>query len=76
MLQEIAGGRQPFSWAIKNAKTPAIIAGAGIFEREDKDAIFSVVESIVKSANVIRPDWNGHNALLFHAGPAAAEILV
>ncbi|XP_057521684.1 NADH dehydrogenase [ubiquinone] iron-sulfur protein 1, mitochondrial-like [Amaranthus tricolor] len=71
-LQEIAEGRHSFFSAIKNAKNPAIIVGAGLFEREDKDAILSVVEAIAKSANVIRPDWNGLNVLLLNASQAAA----
>ncbi|XP_057521685.1 NADH dehydrogenase [ubiquinone] iron-sulfur protein 1, mitochondrial-like [Amaranthus tricolor] len=71
-LQEIAEGRHSFFSAIKNAKNPAIIVGAGLFEREDKDAILSVVETIAKSANVIRPDWNGLNVLLLNASQAAA----
>ena len=71
-LQEISEGRHSFFSAIKNAKNPAIIVGAGLFEREDKDAILSVVEAIAKSANVIRPDWNGLNVLLLNASQAAA----
>ncbi|CAO2816404.1 unnamed protein product [Amaranthus hypochondriacus] len=71
-LQEIAEGRHSFFSVIKNAKNPAIIVGAGLFEREDKDAILSVVETIAKSANVIRPDWNGLNVLLLNASQAAA----
>ncbi|KMS99190.1 hypothetical protein BVRB_2g047050 [Beta vulgaris subsp. vulgaris] len=71
-LLEIAEGRHSFFSAIKNAKNPAIIVGAGLFEREDKDAILSSVETIAKSANVIRPDWNGLNVLLLNAAQAAA----
>ncbi|XP_050229620.1 NADH dehydrogenase [ubiquinone] iron-sulfur protein 1, mitochondrial [Mercurialis annua] len=71
-LLEIAEGRHPFFSAISNAKNPAIIVGAGIFEREDKDAIFSAVEAIAKKANAVRPDWNGFNVLLHHAAQAAA----
>lgn len=71
-LVEIAEGRHPFTSALLNAKNPAIIVGAGIFEREDKDAIFSVVESIAKKGNVVRPDWNGLNVLLLNAAQAAA----
>ncbi|KAK3039340.1 hypothetical protein RJ639_028740 [Escallonia herrerae] len=71
-LKEIAEGRHPFCSALKNAKNPAIIVGAGIFERNDKDAVFSVVEAIVKQGNVIRPDWNGFNVLLLNAAQAAA----
>ncbi|XP_057501132.1 NADH dehydrogenase [ubiquinone] iron-sulfur protein 1, mitochondrial [Actinidia eriantha] len=71
-LTEIAENRHPFCSALSNAKNPAIIVGAGIFERQDKDAIFSVVESIAKHCNAIRPDWNGLNVLLLNAAQAAA----
>lgn len=71
-LIEIAEGRHPFFSTLSSAKNPVIIVGAGIFERKDYDAIFSAVESIAKSANVIRPDWNGFNVLLLHAAQAAA----
>ncbi|KAF2295548.1 hypothetical protein GH714_033173 [Hevea brasiliensis] len=71
-LVEIAEGRHPFFSTILNAKNPAIIVGAGIFERMDKDAIFSTVETIAKKGNVVRPDWNGLNVLLLNAAQAAA----
>lgn len=71
-LTELAEGRHPFCSAISNAKNPVIIVGAGLFEREDKDAIFATVEAIAKKHNVIRPDWNGLNVLLLNAAQAAA----
>lgn len=71
-LTEIAEGHHPFSSTLKSAKNPAIIIGAGIFERKDKDAILSVVESITKQGNVITPEWNGLNILLLNAAQAAA----
>ncbi|XP_022143331.1 NADH dehydrogenase [ubiquinone] iron-sulfur protein 1, mitochondrial [Momordica charantia] len=71
-LVDIAAGHHPFCSILKNAKNPAIIVGAGLFERKDKDAILSVVENIAKQNNVIRPDWNGYNVLLLHAAQAAA----
>ncbi|CAN1765523.1 NADH dehydrogenase [ubiquinone] iron-sulfur protein 1, mitochondrial [Linum perenne] len=71
-LVEIAEGRHPFCSVLKNAKNPAIVVGAGLFEREDKEAIFSTVETIAKSGNVIRSDWNGYNVLLLNAAQAAA----
>ncbi|XP_071740269.1 NADH dehydrogenase [ubiquinone] iron-sulfur protein 1, mitochondrial-like [Rutidosis leptorrhynchoides] len=72
-LVEIAEGRHAFSSALSTAKNPAIIIGAGIFEREDKDAIFSLVQSIAaKNENLVRPDWNGINVLLLNAAQAAA----
>ncbi|CAI0395207.1 unnamed protein product [Linum tenue] len=71
-LVEIAEGRHPFSSTIKNAKNPAIVVGAGLFDREDKEAIFATVETIATNFNVIRPDWNGFNVLLLNAAQAAA----
>ncbi|KAJ4902273.1 NADH dehydrogenase [ubiquinone] iron-sulfur protein 1 [Raphanus sativus] len=71
-LKEIAEGRHPFCSALKNAKNPAIIVGAGLFNRTDKDAILSTVESIAQANNVVRPDWNGLNYLLLYAAQAAA----
>ncbi|KAG5247265.1 NADH dehydrogenase [Salix suchowensis] len=71
-LTEIAEGRHSFCSTLSNAKNPAIIVGAGLFERSDKDAIFSAVEAIAKNGNVVRPDWNGFNVLLLNAAQAAA----
>ncbi|KAL0463292.1 UNVERIFIED_CONTAM: NADH dehydrogenase [ubiquinone] iron-sulfur protein 1, mitochondrial [Sesamum latifolium] len=71
-LTELAEGRHPFCSALSNAKNPAIIIGAGIFGRKDKDAIFSIVETIAKNINAVRPDWNGLNVLLLNAAQAAA----
>ncbi|KAL2499031.1 NADH dehydrogenase [ubiquinone] iron-sulfur protein 1 [Abeliophyllum distichum] len=71
-LIELAEGRHPFWSALSNAKNPVIIVGAGIFERKDKDAIFSTVEAIAKNANAVRPDWNGLNVLLLNAAQTAA----
>ncbi|KAK6154118.1 hypothetical protein DH2020_013757 [Rehmannia glutinosa] len=71
-LTELSEGRHPFYSALSNAKNPAIIVGAGIFGRNDKDAIFSVVEKIAKNINAVRPDWNGLNVLLLNAAQAAA----
>ncbi|KAG6403303.1 hypothetical protein SASPL_135520 [Salvia splendens] len=39
---------------------------------EDKDAIFSVVETIAKKVNAVGPEWNGLNVLLLNAAQAAA----
>ncbi|KAI4307669.1 hypothetical protein L6164_030833 [Bauhinia variegata] len=71
-LLEIAEGRHPFFKTISNAKIPVIIVGAGLFERNDQDAIFAAVDTIAKKGNVVRPDWNGLNFLLLNAAQAAA----
>lgn len=71
-LAEIAEGRHPFCSILMNAKNPCIIVGAGVFERPDKDAIFSIVETIAEKAKAVRPDWNGLNVLLLNAAQAAS----
>lgn len=71
-LTELAEGRHPFYSALSNAKKPAIIVGSGVFGRKDKDAVFSVVETIAKKINAVRPEWNGLNVLLLNAAQAAA----
>lgn len=71
-LLELAEGRHPFWSAIQAAKNPAIILGAGLFGRKDKDAIIATVETIAKNGKFIRPDWNGFNVLLLNAAQAAS----
>lgn len=71
-LTELAEGRHPFSSILSTAKNPAIIVGAGIFDRKDKDAIFSVIDAIAKKSNAVTPEWNGLNVLLLNAAQAAA----
>ncbi|KAI4367083.1 hypothetical protein MLD38_022861 [Melastoma candidum] len=71
-LTELAQGRHPFAATLSGAKNPVIIVGAGVFDREDSDAVFSAVDTIAKNGNVVRPDWNGYNVLLLNAAQAAA----
>ncbi|XP_057983411.1 NADH dehydrogenase [ubiquinone] iron-sulfur protein 1, mitochondrial-like [Malania oleifera] len=74
-LIDIAEGRHPFCSAVLKAKNPAIIIGSGLFERKDKDAIFSAIETIARLGNAVRSDWNGVNVLLLNAAQAAAYDL-
>lgn len=71
-LLEIAEGRHPFCSTLLSAKHPAIIVGAGLFQRKDFVALFSAIEAIAKFGEVIKPDWNGLNVLLLNAAQAAA----
>lgn len=71
-LLELAEGRHPFLSAIQAAKNPCIILGAGLFQRNDKEAILATVETIAKNGKFTRPDWNGFNVLLLNAAQAAA----
>ncbi|KAM3131755.1 hypothetical protein pb186bvf_016151 [Paramecium bursaria] len=65
IVQEIASGTHPFAQRIKNAKLPLILAGSGIFERADGDAIHNALRTISQNSPVINPQagWNGFNLL-------------
>ncbi|XP_002991346.2 NADH dehydrogenase [ubiquinone] iron-sulfur protein 1, mitochondrial [Selaginella moellendorffii] len=71
-LLQIAEGRHRFCTALAGAQRPAIIVGAGIFERPDRDGIMAAVETIAANGNIVKEGWNGFNVLLLNASHAAA----
>lgn len=69
-LIQVAEGRHPFCAVMGKAKFPAVIVGAGIFERRDKETVMAAVRTIVEHAKVVKDDWNGFNVLLLNAAHA------
>ncbi|KAL7143825.1 hypothetical protein ABFS83_08G217100 [Erythranthe nasuta] len=65
-LTQLENGTHPFSTALSTAKNPVIILGSSIFNRNDKDAIFSTIDKIAKKSNA------SVNTLLVNAAQAAA----
>ncbi|KAL8046976.1 hypothetical protein ABFX02_08G208900 [Erythranthe guttata] len=65
-LTQLENGTHPFSTALSTAKNPVIILGSNIFNRNDKDAIFSTIDKIAKKSNA------SVNTLLVNAAQAAA----
>ncbi|KAL9160640.1 hypothetical protein ABFS82_08G214000 [Erythranthe guttata] len=65
-LTQLENGTHPFSAALSTAKNPVIILGSNIFNRNDKDAIFSTIDKIAKKSNA------SVNTLLVNAAQAAA----
>ncbi len=72
ILSDIASGKHPVAEALKNAKNPIIILGAGALGRSDGDAILSVVKQIADKCNVVREGWNGFNMLHYAAARVGA----
>ncbi len=42
---------------------PMIIAGSSLFEREDSDALLTLLQDTAEKIGAIKPDWNGFNVL-------------
>ncbi len=63
LLAEIASGKHPVAEALKNAKNPIIILGAGALARADGAAVLSAVKAIAMNCQVVREGWNGFNML-------------
>lgn len=54
--------------ALKEAKHPVIILGAGALARPDGKAVLAAAKAIANTCNVVRSDWNGFNLLHYAAG--------
>ena len=73
VLSDIAAGNHPVSDALKNAKNPVIILGAGALARSDGAAILATAKHIASTCNVVREGWNGFN-LLHHAAARVGAL--
>ena len=62
-LEGLATGGNAFSKALRKAKRPMIIAGAGAFSRTDGQAVHAKLHRIARRYGVVSGDWNGFNVL-------------
>ncbi|MFM9890618.1 MAG: NADH-quinone oxidoreductase subunit NuoG [Rickettsiales bacterium] len=72
VLSEIANGKHPVAEALKNAKNPVILVGAGALARADGEAILAAAKAIAANCDVVREGWNGFNLLHNAAGRVGA----
>ena len=72
VLSSIAAGNHEAAEALKNAKNPVIIIGAGALARSDGEAILATVKNIASTCNVVRDEWNGFNMLHYAASRVGA----
>ena len=61
LLADIAAGKGPVAEALKNAKNPVVILGAGAVARDDGATILATAQAI--GALCQREGWNGFNML-------------
>jgi NADH-quinone oxidoreductase subunit G len=59
-LSKLKGG---FADALKNAKNPAVIVGAGALARSDGAAVLAAAAKLAGDLKAVRDDWNGFNVL-------------
>ncbi len=72
VLADIASGKHAVAEALKNAKNPVIILGAGALARTDGAEILKAAKAIADNCNVVREGWNGFNMLHYAAARVGA----
>jgi NADH-quinone oxidoreductase subunit G len=72
ILAEIAAGKHAVAEALKTAKNPVIITGAGALARADGEAVLATAKAIATHCNVVREGWNGFNMLHYAAARVGA----
>ncbi len=70
MLSEIASGKHKVAEALKNAKNPVVLLGAGALACEDGAAVLAAAKAI--GALCQREGWNGFNLLHYAAARVGA----
>jgi NADH-quinone oxidoreductase subunit G len=73
VLAEIASGKHAVAEALKNAKNPVVLIGAGALARADGEAVLATAKQIATNCNVVREGWNGFNML--HSAAARVGAL-
>ena len=69
-LAALARGEIAFADALRQAKNPMVIVGAGALARPDGAAVLNLLGDVAEELGVVREGWNGFNVL--HA--AAARV--
>jgi NADH-quinone oxidoreductase subunit G len=62
-LLELASGKGSFADALKSAKRPIVLVGAGATSRHDGAAVLALAAKLAVDFGAVRDDWNGFAAL-------------
>ena len=62
-LRDLLENKHDFVAALKDAKNPMLILGAGALARKDGPAIHAAARAIADQCNLVREGWNGFNVL-------------
>lgn len=74
-LSGLRKSKSKFVTALKNAKNPVVVLGAGALRRKDGKAIQQAVAQMAEEFKVIKKDWNGFNMLHTAASRVGALTL-
>jgi NADH-quinone oxidoreductase subunit G len=62
-LSELAGGKGSFADALKAAKNPIVLVGAGVAARHDGAAVLSLAAKLAVDFGAVKDGWNGFAVL-------------
>lgn len=62
-INDLISGKDGFAEALKNAKNPMIIVGAGALARTDGAALQYAISELIKTFSIVHDQWNGFNVL-------------
>jgi NADH-quinone oxidoreductase subunit G len=62
-LSELAAGKHSFADALKNAKNPMVLVGAGAFARHDGAAVLALAARLAANFGALKDGWNGFGVL-------------
>lgn len=71
-LDDLISGKSDFSKVLKDANRPLIIAGQGVFQRDDGKGLHAKLHKLAETFDVVTDEWNGFNVLQTGAGRVGA----
>src|SRR5918998_1241545 len=71
-LSELASGKHSFTEALKGAKNPIVLVGAGALARHDGAAVLALAAKVAAGAGALKDGWNGFAVLQDTASRAGA----
>ena len=71
-LSEVAAGTHSFATALKEAKNPIVLVGAGAAERHDGAAVLATAARLAVDVGALKDGWNGFGVLHHYASRVGA----
>ncbi|HEV7602311.1 MAG TPA: NADH-quinone oxidoreductase subunit NuoG [Bradyrhizobium sp.] len=71
-LSDLAAGKHSFAEALKGAKHPIVLVGAGVASRHDGAAVLALAAKLALEFGAVKDGWNGFGALHHAASTVGA----
>src|SRR5262249_11291986 len=72
-LRDVASGAHSFAGALKEAKNPTVLVGAGVAARHDGAAILALAAKLAADVGALKDGWNGFG-VLHHAASRVGAL--